>query len=98
MRREADATVIAIAPSDSVERAAERAPEDAAFVIAVTRNISTRMQLVRRLPADTVVLLAPDRASAEWALRAGAPRTVKDELEHSPITCGGMVVDPQRQR
>jgi DNA-binding winged helix-turn-helix (wHTH) protein len=97
MPLEASATPIAIAPDESAEPVVAGMGE-AAFVIAVTRSLSTRLQLVRHLPADAVLLLAPDRDSAERALHAGTSSTVDDGIKHAPITCGGLVVDPERQR
>lgn len=71
---------------------------DAPLVIAITRSIATRMQLVRQLPVDTVLVLAPDQASADRALHAASPHLDADQVETTPIACGGLVVDPFTHR
>jgi DNA-binding winged helix-turn-helix (wHTH) protein len=92
MQLEAHVTPLPTIPGE-LESVPGLPSEDVPFVIAVTDDVSTRVQLVRRLPVGTVLLLAPDRASAERVLR-----TASEEPEPVPVSCGGLVVDLQRQR
>ena len=80
------------------EPAADLEAADASLVIAVTRSVATRMQLVRQLPVDTVLVLAPDQAAADRALHAASPHIYADQVETTPIACGGLVVDPFTHR
>jgi len=75
------------------------------FLVAVTSDIATRMQLVQRLPADSVLLLFPDHATAARAFGRGVVRTDHLNPPSDPaadpaaaIVCGGLVIDPQRQQ
>jgi two-component system, OmpR family, response regulator MtrA len=97
MRRKAGPFPMAVASnehadSDSVPTA------ESPLVIVVTRSTSTRMQLVRNLPAEAVLLLAPDRTAVERALQTDASRMAIEAVERPTITCGGLVFDPMRQR
>lgn len=71
------------------------------FLVAVTSDIATRMQLVQRLPADSVLLLFPDHATAAGVFGRGVVGTDHLNLPSDPaaeIVCGGLVIDPQRQQ
>lgn len=98
MRVEVLAPAASTAPLTQGEPVAGLTEGDASLVIVVTRSVSARVQLVRQLPVDTVLLLAPDRAAAEQALHSGTPYPTTDEVESAPIICGGLVVDPLADR
>jgi two-component system, OmpR family, response regulator MtrA len=74
--------------------------ENVPFVLAITRDVSARTQLVRQMPGDSVLLLFPDQATAARAFGDGLLRTDLDRGDDPgpAITCGGLEVDPQRQQ
>jgi|SRR5215468_8179813 len=76
------------------DRGADAAEADPPLVIAVTRDVSTRVQLAQHLPVDAVLVLAPDQAAADRALHTGPPLGGADGAEQSPIAYGGLVLDP----
>ena len=97
MRRKAGPFPMAIASTEPVD--SDTVPADESpLVIVVTRSTSTRIQLVRSLPAEAVLLLAPDRTAVERALQTDASRMAIEAVERPTITCGGLVFDPMRQR
>ena len=85
---------VTLVPNGSSDRFVEASAAEAPLVIAVTRNVSTRVQLAQHLPVDAVVVFAPNQAAATRALHAGQPRTDGGEAERAPIAYGGLVVDP----
>ena len=89
---------VSLVPDESAEPSTDLDTLDVPLVIVMTRNVSTRMQLVRQLPVDTVLVLAPDQEAADRALHAGSPHIDADHVEMTPIACGGLVVDPLTHR
>jgi DNA-binding winged helix-turn-helix (wHTH) protein len=89
---------VPIGPDEPVDRLPSTATADAALVIAVTRNVSTRVQLARQMPIDAVLVFAPDQAAVDRALHAGRPHGDGGDSERAPIAYGGLVIDPLTHR
>jgi two-component system response regulator MtrA len=85
---------------------AAMAEQDAPLLVAaVTRDVSARADLARRLPGESVLLLFPDYATAartlgEGELGAGPPLSAghpgDDSLDGTTVD-GGLFIDPLRQ-
>lgn len=67
------------------------------FVAAVTRDVTARVDLARRLPGESVLLLFPDQATAARTLGQDAPSVGWVEPSGMSITYGGLLIDPLRQ-
>jgi|HubBroStandDraft_6_1064221.scaffolds.fasta_scaffold264806_2 two-component system response regulator MtrA len=69
------------------------------FVAAVTRDVSARVDLARRLPGESVLLLFPDHATAARTLAEGelSAGPDGDDRPAGTIMCGALLIDPLRQ-
>jgi DNA-binding response OmpR family regulator len=74
--------------------------DDVVVVVAVTREVSARVHLVRQLSGESVLLLVPDQATAARTLGDGNLPTGPDQGDdpRPALQCGGLVVDPLHQR
>jgi two-component system response regulator MtrA len=73
---------------------------DVVVVVAVTREVSARVHLVRQLSGESVLLLVPDQATAARTLGDGNLPTGPDQPDdpRPALHCGGLAVDPLRQQ
>lgn len=78
--------------------AARNAQNEPPFVVVVTRDISARVDLARKLPGEFALLLVPDQATAAGMLGEDNVRAVLDRPggSTSAITLGGLRIDTLR--